>query len=70
MRFSPTKFRAIREASGLSQVRLGIAAGVPEKTIHRAETGKFVPRAETLADLAAVLQVNMEKFFTPNGDGE
>jgi DNA-binding transcriptional regulator YiaG len=42
----PDVARAIREAAGVSQARLGAELGVHELTVHRWETGTHSPRGE------------------------
>jgi len=64
--FSGAALRRIRKASGLRQVDLAQKAGVHVATICRAETDKFTPVAETLAALAAALNVDPDAFETPD----
>lgn len=43
--------RSARRASGLTQRRLALAAGVPQSTVARIETGRLAPRSDTLERL-------------------
>lgn len=53
-----TNIRTRREAEGLTQVALAVAAGVSPATVFRAEAGQS-PRLETLAEFARVLKVDV-----------
>jgi transcriptional regulator with XRE-family HTH domain len=43
--------REARRAAGLSQRALGIAAGIPQSTVARVESGTIYPRSDTLERL-------------------
>jgi transcriptional regulator with XRE-family HTH domain len=49
------RIRERREAAGLSKLDLARLTGLDRATIHRAETGRTLPRATTLALLAIAL---------------
>jgi transcriptional regulator with XRE-family HTH domain len=55
--------RAARRRSGLTQRQLAAAAGVPQATVGRIETGSVSPRAETLIRLlgAAGHELSVER---------
>ena len=55
-----SKVRQLRQARGLSLVRLAQESGVSKLTIIRLESGKSEPRDDTLRKLAEVLNVEME----------
>lgn len=56
--------RTAREATGLSQNRLGELVGVPNSTILRLERGdNLVPRPDLLSDIADALHVNLADLF-------
>jgi transcriptional regulator with XRE-family HTH domain len=50
--------RLARLRSGLSQDELAEKSGIPARTISNLEDGQHVPRAKTLAKLAAALEVD------------
>lgn len=52
--------RAIRDARGLTVRQLAVKAGVSAPTVSRIETGKRNGSLETLAALAAALDVEAE----------
>ncbi len=47
--------KAARQEHGWSQAELGERAGLPQMHVSGIETGKIVPRFDTLLDLARVL---------------
>lgn len=56
--------RTAREATGLSQKRLGEAVGVPNSTILRLERGdNLTPRPDLLSDIADVLGISLADLF-------
>lgn len=61
-----------REASGLSQKKLGIAAGIDEFSasprINQYERGVHVPDYATVERLASVLNVPTPYFYTRDDD--
>jgi transcriptional regulator with XRE-family HTH domain len=60
---SPELLREAREAANLSQVEAAEAAGVARGTIQNAEAGRFTPRADALARMAALYRVPMDSLF-------
>ncbi len=58
----PANLRALREAKGLTQVELAVAAGVSPATVFRVEAGKR-PRLDTLEQFAAVLGVSVTELI-------
>jgi len=73
MSYEPSRLRALRDDRNWSRRRVVIAlsgAGceVSEETLRRWEAGIASPRADDLAALAAVLEVDPEYFFANNGD--
>lgn len=52
--------RATREAKGWSQETLARTAGVSTSTVIRLETGRQVPYAGTLYELADALELSLE----------
>lgn len=63
MQFSPTRLRAIRRERGLSLQSLAERSGHSYDTLIRAELGKSDPRANTLADFANALGVDIFDLF-------
>ncbi len=49
--------RRAREAAGLSQRRLGVAAGIRQATVCYTESGRTVPRLTTLMAIGAALEI-------------
>ena len=68
MTLSPDRLRSAREAAGLSQVEAAESAGVSRATLQNAETGKWSPRADTLARLAALYRVRIDDLFAHEVD--
>lgn len=66
---SREKLREAREATGLSQVEAAEAAGIARATLQNAEAGKFTPRADALARLAALYGVTLDSLFVHGPDG-
>src|SRR5215213_2670595 len=56
------RLRAIREAAGWNQQKLGAASGLTHENISRLETGEHAPQAATVIALAHALQVAPEQF--------
>jgi excisionase family DNA binding protein len=61
-RHAGTRLRALREATGLSQLQLAAASGLTHENISRLETGKHSPYAATVRALAQALSVKPERF--------
>lgn len=57
--------RDFREAEGMTQLQLAIAADLSTGSIHRYETGKGLPEREALRSLARVFGRPTEDFFNP-----
>lgn len=62
-RFRPDAFRDARRAAKLTQTDLAVRVGVHSNVISRAEQGRHVPTAETLAAIAAALGVDLSTLF-------
>lgn len=59
-----SKIKAAREAAGLSAASLSIQAGVTRSVVSQIERGLIRrPRADVLARIARVLQVNLEELL-------
>ncbi|GKX34143.1 MAG: transcriptional regulator [Rhizobiaceae bacterium MnEN-MB40S] len=52
--------RRARKAAGLSQTALGEKAGVWQETVSRIETGQASTRVDTIVDILAALQLEIE----------
>lgn len=63
----PRRLRQARQASGLSQKNLGVAAGIDEFSasprMNQYETGKHTPDYLTLKRIAMVLHVSPSYFY-------
>ncbi|MDR3503313.1 MAG: helix-turn-helix transcriptional regulator [Legionella sp.] len=63
----PKRLKEARVAAGISQKRLGIAAGIDEFSasprINQYETGKHTPDFSTLKRIARVLSVPTAYFY-------
>lgn len=63
----PKRLKEVRIAAGLSQKKLGIAAGIDEFSasprINQYETGKHAPDFSTLKRIATVLSVPTAYFY-------
>ena len=59
------RLRALREATGLSQLDLAAASGQTHEAISNVETGKRAPRAATVSRLARALGVDPTQFVSP-----
>jgi transcriptional regulator with XRE-family HTH domain len=60
------RLRAIREAKGISQKKLGVISGVSWRSIQNAEQEKSDLGAESLAALADALSVNVDNLIREN----
>ena len=63
------RIKAARKAKGLSQEALGEKLEVSFQAVSSWETGKFVPDAEHLPQLSAVLDLSLDSLFA-EGDRE
>lgn len=63
MNLNGEKLRAARDAKKISRAQLSRTIGVTIETIERAEKNKNVPNANTIAAIAAALDVPMESLF-------
>jgi len=63
------RLRAIREAAGWNQQKLGAASGLTHENISRLETGEHAPQAATVIALAHALQVAPEQFVSREQTG-
>jgi len=63
----PERLRVIRKARGISQVQLGIMAGIEKSTasarMNQYEKGKHAPDWSTLSSIAQVLNVPESYFY-------
>lgn len=57
------RIKELRKARGLSQEQLTDQLGIDSKHLSRIEVGNSYPSMDTLADIAAALQVEMKEFF-------
>ena len=68
----PKRLKEAREAAGLSQKSLGIAAGIDEFSasprMNQYETGKHTPDYATLKKIAKVLKVPTAYFYAEEDD--
>lgn len=53
------EIREARLAKGLTQLQLGERIGLSQKHVSSIETGKIVPRVDTLLDLLRVLNLDL-----------
>lgn len=67
-RFRPGALRDARLAASYTQHSLALAAGLRVDVIARAEQGRHVPEAETLASLAHVLGISLADLFEIDGE--
>ena len=63
------RIKAARKAKGLSQEALGEKLEVSFQAVSSWETGKFIPDAEHLPQLSAVLDLSLDSLFA-EGDRE
>ncbi|MTT54194.1 helix-turn-helix domain-containing protein [Alcanivorax sp. VBW004] len=57
------RINALRRARGLTQNELAEKVELDGRHISRLETGKHYPSLDTLASMAAVLEVEIQEFF-------
>lgn len=53
----------LREKAGLSQYKLSKAAGIPQQSISRYESGYNIPTVTQLEKLCTALNVSLAEFF-------
>ncbi len=61
--FSPERLLEARKAKGWRQLDLAFALRTSEKNVRRWEGGENVPRSETVADFAGLLEREIEFFY-------
>jgi transcriptional regulator with XRE-family HTH domain len=61
--FSPTRFRAIREAGGFTRIAVAFVAGRTEQSIWLWERGRVVPSVATLEAVANYFDCDVTDFF-------
>jgi transcriptional regulator with XRE-family HTH domain len=64
------RLRSLREASGLSQRELADRIHTRAPQVSRYETGAYMPNAETLATIADVLHVDLDKLLLGRENGK
>lgn len=69
-RFVPSKVRAAREAAGLSQRQVAIAADVTEATISNVENGHSRTNTDLIGRIAGVLGQTVGDFYVLHHDGD
>ena len=57
------RIKAARLVKGLSQEKLGDLLGVSFQAVSSWETGKFIPDAEHLPQLSAVLDLSLDSLL-------
>lgn len=62
------RLRSMRQKTGLSQEKLAELIGVTSQQIQKYESGASKLNADRLQQLATVLSVPVQSFFTDNGD--
>jgi Zn-dependent peptidase ImmA (M78 family)/DNA-binding XRE family transcriptional regulator len=65
MRANPQRLAFARKRRGLTQTRLALECGVAVRNVRRYEDGDIAPSAETLNELARVLQYPIEFLTDP-----
>ena len=55
--------KRLRQEHGMTQLQLGNAVGVYDRTIQKYETGQMVPKTEVAIKLAKVLEVSIEQLM-------
>jgi transcriptional regulator with XRE-family HTH domain len=63
--FDPARLRTAREAAQLSRGALAEAASVHPSSVSEWESGRQVPRVETVAALAKALQIQPDDLLEP-----
>jgi transcriptional regulator with XRE-family HTH domain len=61
--------KAARTEAGLSQRRLAVRSGVPQSAIARIESGRVIPRVDTLSRLLRAAGASLEVQRRPPGWG-
>lgn len=62
------RFRALREAAGLSQTKLASLTGVSRNAVSQWESGETQPSSRRLAKLAKALGVQIDDIMTPTAE--
>jgi transcriptional regulator with XRE-family HTH domain len=55
--------KTARTKAGMSQEQLAIKLGIERSTVAKWETGKSLPRAELLLDIASILKCSVEMLL-------
>ncbi len=64
MKFNGEKLSELRKQRRFSRRQLADATGIAESTIEKIETGKTVPKVDTLLELIKALKTkNLKQFF-------
>jgi transcriptional regulator with XRE-family HTH domain len=58
------KLRSVREKRGLTLKQVALAVGVTESQISQIERSKVMPAVDTLLDIAAFLNLDLEHLFS------
>lgn len=66
--FNPEVLRKLREERGLTRAELEAKSGVDRDTFYAWESGRRVPSARRLAQVARVLGARLDDFFAPYSD--
>jgi transcriptional regulator with XRE-family HTH domain len=61
--FQPDRFRALRDALGLSRAELATRLGVTRQLIWMYETGRHTPSAPVLLRLGQLTGARLESFY-------
>jgi len=62
--------KKLREAAGISQMRLSEMINVPQPTIASWETGRALPRAEKLPLIAKALNCTIDDLLKTDAESE
>jgi transcriptional regulator with XRE-family HTH domain len=63
LRFSPSRLRAAREAAGLPRDRAAVFSGFSTAALDGWESGRSTPDSAKLANLCALLGIEMGSLF-------
>jgi DNA-binding XRE family transcriptional regulator len=66
-RFSPSRFKGLRERAGVSRIEVAYVAHRTEQTVWLWERGKVTPQVEILARVASHLGCAVGDFFDDDG---
>jgi DNA-binding XRE family transcriptional regulator len=67
-RFSPSRFKELREAAGLTRTAVGYAAGRSEQSVWLWERGKVTPSLDVLAQVAVLIGCQVDDFLDGGRD--